>query len=186
MIDVVSWLGKTYLFQLSGVFQDTLYTSTPHLSVCGYAVCLGPGTSATVLRMVHVPYPPICTWETVGQRITDASRVFSFSHELTPVLKGIWGEQVMGPKHVQNIQNTTQLQGLFLPMEAGRLPGLVWSSGGDDALGEFVLSFSCLSMNLLGIVALKGIQPVSIQITKDLRMLDPGWGQDSSCMPVSM
>ena len=67
---------------------------------------------------------------------------------------------------MQRIQNTTQLQGLFLPMEAGSLPGLVWSPHGDDALGEFFLSFCCLSVNLLGIVPLKGIQPVSIQTMK--------------------
>lgn len=71
----------------------------------------------------------------------------------------------MGPKHVQHIQNTTQLQGLFLPMEAGSLPRLVWSPDGDDALGEFFPSF-CWIMNPLEIVPLKGIQPVSSQTEK--------------------
>lgn len=100
-------------------------------------VCLGSGTSAIVFGMVHVSYPPFCTWETAGQRTTDASRVIGFfSHELSPGLKGIWGEQAAGHEHMQHIQNTTQVQSLFLP-----LPGLGWSPDGADDLGEFFLSF---------------------------------------------
>lgn len=156
-----------FISAVSGVFQDMLRTSTPHQSVWGYSVCLGSGTSATVVEMVHVSYPPFCTWETAGQRTTDASRVIGFfSRELSPGLKEIQGEQAAGPKHVQHIWNTTQLQGLSLPMEAGSLPGLVGSPDGDDVLREFLLSFCCFSMNLLGIIPLKGIQPVSIQTMK--------------------
>lgn len=156
-----------FISAVNDVFQGKLCTSTPHLSVCGYSVCLGSGTSAIVFGMVRVSYPPFGTWEAAGQRITDACRVIDdFSHELSSGLKGIWGEQAAGPKHVQHIQNTTQLQGLFLPMQAGSIPGLLGSLDGHDALGEFFLSFCCLSMNLLGIDPLKEIQPVSTQTMK--------------------
>lgn len=68
----------------------------------------------------------------------------------------------MGPKQMQHIQNTNSYK-VSLAREAGSLPGLVRSPDGDDTLQEFFLSFCCLSMNPVGIVPLKGIQPVSIQ-----------------------
>lgn len=46
-------------------------------------------------------------------------------------------------------------------MEARSLPELVWSS--DYVLGEAFPLIYCSSMNLLGIVPLKEVQPVSIQ-----------------------
>ena len=54
--------GETvFISAVSGDFQDMLCPSTPHLSVCGYSVCLGSGRSAIVLGMVRVSYPPVCT-----------------------------------------------------------------------------------------------------------------------------
>lgn len=105
---------------------------------------------------------------------------------LSPGQEGSCAEQAAGPKHMQHIENTTQLQGLFYPMEARSLPELVWSS--DYVLGEvfpLILLFEYEPARNCSSQRDSACQHPDHDM-KDLRILDPTliWGQNSSCMAV--